>query len=138
MDGTGNMAQGGLVTEPMTDARLAEIRVCAEAADGTVTGKFLSELLAEVDRMRALTAPPMIFGTPPADVLTPEQVAEWQAKWDQLGGPRVEWSLEQPAPGIIGYDFTPPPPRSGPDGYWTPLRNPFRDQPRSNDYPAGG
>jgi hypothetical protein len=102
----------------MSSERLAEIRACAEAVDGTVTGKFLSELLAEVDRLRAMEVPTGWL-TEPIEA-TSEQNAEWQAAWDKLR-----------TGGVISYDLPAPPP---PGLMWQPLRN----QLPGRDYPAGG
>lgn len=106
------------MTEPMSDERLAEIR--EEAAHLLEGGQSMRELLAEVDRLRALDVPARFLHVDPEDV-TPEQIAEWQAAWDKMH-----------ATGIAMYDL-PQPPRD-PD-WWTPLRNRI---PRSNEHPAGG
>lgn len=105
------------MTEPMPDERLAEIR--EEAAHLSEGGQSMRDLLAEVDRMRALEVPGGIEIDPAK--ITPEQVAEWQAAWDKMH-----------ATGVAMYDL-PQPPRD-PD-WWTPLRNRI---PRSNEHPAGG
>lgn len=105
------------MTEPMSDERLAEIR--EEAAHLLEGGQSMCDLLAEVDRMRALDMPGGIEIDPAK--ITPEQVAEWQAAWDEML-----------AAGIAMYDLTPQPRDSG---RWTPLRNRI---PRGNDYAAGG
>ena len=112
------------VPERLSDDRLAEIRAEIDNQtwwQGSVkrAARDVLDLLAEVDRMRALEVPGGIE-IDPAKV-TPEQVAEWQAAWDKML-----------ATGVAMYDLTPQP--RDPD-WWTPLRNRV---PRSNDYPAGG
>ena len=110
------------MTERMPEDRLAEIRAEIEADsyghsyDG---GRAARELLAELDRMRALEVPGGIEIGPAK--ITPEQVAEWQAAWGKML-----------ATGVAMYDLTPQP--RDPDWY-SPLRNRV---PRSSDYPAGG
>jgi len=86
------------VTEPMTDERLAEIEACAENYNGIlVTERPNSaiahrvELLAEVKRLRDLRTP--IFVTQPADTVTPAQVDEFKAAWQEM--------LEQPQKVIV-------------------------------------
>lgn len=109
------------MTEPMSDERLAEIRRSNE--DRTFEYHWcesaIDDLLAEVDRLRALQVPTGFLEAPIE--ATPEQVAEWQAAWDEML-----------ATGVAMYDLTPQP---RDPGWWTPLRNRI---PRSNDYPAGG
>lgn len=105
----------------MSEERLAEIRRNNE--DHTFEHHWcegaIDDLLAEVDRMRALEVPGGIEIDPAK--ITPEQVAEWQAAWDKML-----------ATGVVMYDLTPQP--RDPD-WWTPLRNRI---PRSNEHPTGG
>lgn len=74
------------MTERLPDDRLAEIR--KEIEDDSYrhsydSGRAARELLAEVDRMRALEVP-ATFLEAPADSVTPEQIAEWQAAFDKI------------------------------------------------------
>jgi hypothetical protein len=105
----------------MTDERLAEIRRANEdrSFEHHWCENAIDDLLAEVDRMRALEKPGGIE-IDPAKV-TPELIAEWQAAWDEML-----------AGGVAMYDLTPQP--RDPD-WWTPLRDRI---PRSNDHPEGG
>lgn len=87
------------MTEPMTDERLAEIDAAAEPYRGSPTVRrkpnsaiaHRGELLAEVKRLRALAMP--VFVTLPADTITPDQVAEFNAAWQDI--------LEQPQKVIV-------------------------------------
>jgi hypothetical protein len=72
------------MTEPMTDGRLAQIRVCppppfADDATQVVYG-VVRELLDEVERLRA-AAWPEPFAIDAGDV-TDEQVQKWRQHWD--------------------------------------------------------
>lgn len=110
------------MAEPMPDARLAEIRELLAGwtwhCGHREPEKVVRELLAEVDRLRALEVPAGFLVTPIE--ATPQQIAEWQAAWDE------PW-----ASGIVVYDLPAPQP---PGPMWEPLR----DKPRSRDYPVGG
>lgn len=132
------------MVEPMPDARLAEIRSEAETdlwrGSAKAAARDVLELLAEVERVRTLE-----FTTLPDDAFTPEQVAKWPLS-DRLARLGMQLLYEQKQAmaeaasaqieqlresGVISYDLPQPPP-SG------PLWQPFRDQPRSHDYPTGG
>jgi hypothetical protein len=109
----------------MTDERLAQLELAASYPPPfddfatQIVYDALRELVAEVKRLRALEQPAGFLESPIE--ATPEQVAEWQAAWDEML-----------ATGVAMYDLTPQP---RDPGWWTPLRNRI---PRSNDRPAGG
>lgn len=112
------------MTEPISDVRLAEIRELLAGWTWHCGHRepewIVHDLLAEVDRLRALDAPEGLNEVA-ADSVTPEQSAKWQALWDKtLGGP-----LDLPP-----YRHPPYPRVSD--------RIPRRDKPRTWDYPAGG
>lgn len=90
--------------EPMPDERLAQLRAGNEPLGDHLSGLTadeVGELLAEVDRMRALEMPVHFLHVDPEDV-TPDQIAECQALWDRLA-----------AAGVRGYDLTPLPRNPG-------------------------
>lgn len=78
------------MTEPMTDERLAEIDdatrpyrrspLIRRKPNSAIAHR--DELLAEVKRLRALVTP--VFVTLPADAVTPDQVDEFNAAWQEM------------------------------------------------------